>query len=116
MRQQIQAIPSVPPHKAAEERDRLIEVTRAKPHPAGHDREHRKESGDENRRPIEDASQPGAIEDKKSAVMHAPDHERPIGAVPQAAQHEHEPKIAIGGYRRAAVSTQRYIQIVTQPL
>ena len=45
----------------------------------------------------------------------APDHKRGVGAVPQAAQEEHQYQIEVGACLASAVAAQGDVEVVTEP-
>src|SRR6267143_1501135 len=56
-----------------------------------------------------------AFDDEKGAVPQAPDDEVPARAVPETAQKEDGDEIAVPPRRADAVSTERDIEVVTEP-
>ena len=101
---------------------RRVERGRAEEHPGQAD----EVEGD---RPVKDAHDPplaealkqraaaiGVVEDERGAVHRAPDQKRPVGAVPQAAEHHRQHQIARGKQLAAAVAAERDVKVVAQPI
>src|SRR5580700_9901717 len=91
-----QVAPSIDARKARKECQRMVKIASPKPDPPGHHSDERIGSRDDDRRPFETAHEPGALDDEKAPMMRAPNHKRPVRAVPQSAQQENKPKIPIG--------------------
>ena len=56
-----------------------------------------------------------AFEHEERAVEQAPDHEVPAGAVPQAAQEEHDDQVEVRRAGRDAVAAERHVEVVAEP-
>ena len=83
--------------------------------PAHHHGQQRIGPAQDGSGPRVELDQAHSLHDQQHAVVQAPQHERPTGAVPQAAQEEDQQQIEIDPRQRNAAAAQGNVDVIPQP-